>query len=115
MRAKEKVKSTFLAAQTNFEGLMPTNLSYRARLRVVLFLDRILANERITVPSLQAILTSSSGNWQTISELEKTWKKSKNPPHHFPSFLLHAWDVINGSGSSFELFNYVVSCSAHAG
>ena len=60
LQAKAKVKSSFQTAQTKLEGLMPANLSYRARLRVVSFLDRILANERFTVPSLKAILRSSS-------------------------------------------------------
>ena len=115
LAAKLQVKRTFAKAHSDFEKLLPNRLSHRNRLLVISFLDRILIHERKVVPSLQRILISENSDWETIVELEKSWKKSKKPSNLFSSFLLNAWFVLDGKSNSYLSFNLVVSCEPHAG
>ena len=115
LKAKAQVKSKFSKAHSDFEALLPRALSHRGRLFVVSFLDRILVHERDVIPSLHGILHSTNCSWETIVDLEKSWKKCKKPSKFFASFLLNAWYVIDGTRSSFLSFDLVISCEAHAG
>ena len=115
LAAKAQVKRNFAKANSDFEKLLPNRLSYRNRVLVISFLERILLHERSVIPSLHGILKSDNCNWETIVELEKSWKKTKKPSTWFSSFLLNAWSTLDGKNGNFLSFKLVVSCEPHAG